>query len=404
MGGVNNSINLINEQCFNMIINNTDNAIFVVSGCKIVFANKKMAELLGMENSKEITGLNVRKVIIDEDKNLVYEQINNVIINKGSTPFVESKVIRADGDIIEVEITSSLYIYKGKPSVMVMIRDNALKKHIQFLEKNVLENRKAIELNKMMTEFFSNISHEIKTPLNLLLGALQMLSLSDKKETRSLSESNKYLKIMKQNCYRLLRLANNLIDISKFDLGYFKLNLNNNNIVNIVEEITLSVADYAKNRGIELIFDTDVEEKYMAIDLDKIERIMLNLLSNAIKFTDEGGQILVSFLDKGDRVQISIKDNGIGIPKDKLDTIFERFGQIDRTLARNSQGSGIGLSLVKSIVDILNGSIKVFSELGNGSEFIVELSVRLVEEKHISHELLYESKVEKIHIEFADIY
>lgn len=209
---------------------------------------------------------------------------------------------------------------------------------------------------------------------------------------------------MKQNCYRLVRLVNNLIDISKFDSGYFKLNLHNHNVVNVVEDITLSVADYAKNKGIQLIFDTDIEEKEMAIDLDKIERIILNLLSNSIKFTDKGGQILVSLIDKDNKIQISIKDNGVGIPKDKLNVIFERFGQVDKTLARNKEGSGIGLSLVKSIVDMHDGTIKVLSEFGNGSEFIIELPVRLVEEEQVSDGRLYESKVEKINIEFADIY
>lgn len=408
MGEINNSIKLIDEQCSNMIINNSDNAIFVVNDNKFVFANKKTAELLGTENTEDIIGLDIEKVIFDEVRNSVYERINIAIANKGSIPFTKSKLIRIDGEIIDVEVTNSFCMFNEKPSAMVMLRDLTLRKKIQFLENNILENRKVInktiELNKMMTEFFSNISHELKTPLSLLLGAVQILSLPTNKDINTLSKSNKYLKAIKQNCYRLVRLVNNIIDISKFDSGYFKLNLHNHNVVNVIEDITLSVSDYAKNKGIDLIFDTDVEEKNMAIDLDKIERIILNLLSNAIKFTDKGGQILVSLIDKEDKIQISIKDNGVGIPKDKIDTIFERFGQIDRTLERNSQGSGIGLSLVKSIVDIFNGSIEVLSEFGSGSEFIIKLPVRLAEEEEVSDSSLHESKVEKINIEFADIY
>lgn len=399
-----------NEQCLNMIINNSDSAIFVVSDNKFVFANKKTAELLGTENAEDIIGLNIEAVMVDEFRNSAYGRINNAIFNKGSVPFTESKLLRLDGQIIDIEVTNRFCMYNEKPSAMVMFRDITSRKHIQLLENSISENKKLInkttELNKMMIEFFSNISHELKTPLNVLLGAVQILSLSANNEHNSLiqSSSNKYLKTMKQNCYRLVRLVNNLIDISKFDSGYFKLDLHNHNVVNVVEDITLSVADYAKNKGIDLIFDTDIEEKEMAIDLDKIERIILNLLSNAIKFTNEGGQILVSLINKKNKIQISIKDNGVGIPKDKLNVIFERFGQVHKTLARNREGSGIGLSLVKSIVDMHDGDIRVLSEFGSGSEFIIELPVRLVDEKQICDGRLYESKVEKINIEFADIY
>lgn len=399
-----------NEQCFNMIINNSDNAIFVVSDNKFVFANKKTAELLGTENSEDIIGLDIETIMVKEFRNSAYERIKNAIFNKVSIPFTESKLLRLDKQIIDIEVTSRFCMYNESPSAMIMFRDITSRKQIQLLENSVLENKKLItkttELNKMMIEFFSNISHELKTPLNVLLGAVQILSLPANNEHDALiqSGSNKYLKTMKQNCYRLVRLVNNLIDISKFDSGYFKLDLHNHNVVNVVEDITLSVADYAKNKGIDLIFDTDIEEKEMAIDLDKIERIILNLLSNAIKFTNEGGQILVNILDKENIIQISIKDNGVGIPRDKLNVIFERFGQVEKTLARNREGSGIGLSLVKSIVDMHDGDIKALSEFGKGSEFIIELPVRLVEEVQVCDGRLYESKVEKINIEFADIY
>lgn len=399
-----------NEQCFNMIINNSDNAIFVINDNKFIFANKRMTELMGLEKVNDAIGLDVETIMVKETRNSAYDRINNAIYNKLSTPFTESKMLRTDGKIIDIEVTNCFCMYKNKPSAMVMFRDITLKKQLHTLERNVLENKKVInetnEHNKMMVEFFSNISHELKTPLNVILGAIQLLSLTDNALINYTIEAklSKYLKTMKQNCYRLVRLVNNLVDMSKFDSGYFKLDLHNHDIVNVVEGITLSVVDYAKNKGIELLFDTDVEEKEMAIDLDKIERIMLNLLSNAIKFTNEGGQILVSLWDKEDKIVISIKDNGTGIPADKLDFIFERFGQVDKTLARNKEGSGIGLSLVKSIVDMHEGNIKVLSEFGQGSEFIIELPSKLVEDEQVSDKCVYESRVEKINVEFSDIY
>ena len=133
---------------------------------------------------------------------------------------------------------------------------------------------------------------------------------------------------IRQNCYRLLRLVNNIIDISKMDYGYYNIELGNYNIISVVEDITMSILEYVNNKGIELIFDTEVEEEIIACDPDKIERIILNLLSNAIKYTKDGGKIYVSVEKDDENVYISVKDNGIGMPEKKLLTIFERYTQI----------------------------------------------------------------------------
>lgn len=165
---------------------------------------------------------------------------------------------------------------------------------------------------------------------------------------------------MKQNSYRLLRLVNNLIDISRIDIGYYNLQPSNYNIVKVIEDITLSIAEYVKHKKINLIFNTDVEEITLACDPDKIERVMLNLLSNAIKYTDDNGDIYVSLNKVNEDVVVSVKDSGVGIPNDKLELIFDRFGQANDILSRRCEGSGIGLSIVKSIVEMHGGKIEVF--------------------------------------------
>jgi signal transduction histidine kinase len=253
-------------------------------------------------------------------------------------------------------------------------------------------------------EFFSNMSHELKTPLNVILSALQVLDLYCPDKCIE-NKGTKYRRIMKQNCYRLLRLINNLIDMSKIDTGYINIELDNHNIVSVVEDITLSVVDFIENKGLTLIFDTDVEEKVIACDPDKIERIILNLLSNSIKFTDEGGEIRVTIIDKDDFVNIVVEDTGRGIPEDKLNLIFERFKQVDKSLKRTHEGSGIGLSLVKSLVELHKGTVEVSSQIGVGSCFSIMLPAVTLNSSSIKpQEMISHTNIERITLEFSDIY
>ncbi|MBZ9636277.1 ATP-binding protein [Clostridium sp. FP1] len=259
---------------------------------------------------------------------------------------------------------------------------------------------------KSQGELLVNISHELKTPLNVIFATAQLFnmycesgSLDDKKNSIV-----KYIDSIKQNSYRLSKIINNIVDLSKIEAGFYKLNLSNNNIVEVVEEIVMSVTTFTDSKDLNIIFDTDVEEKIIACDTEKIERIVLNLISNAIKFSDKGDEILVDIKDKNEFVEISVKDNGVGIEPEYLDMIFDRFNQVDKSLSRNAEGTGIGLSLVKSIVELHGGSINVESEFGKGSKFTVIIpSAKVLHENNI-----YSSKVkngnESIKVELSDVY
>lgn len=270
-------------------------------------------------------------------------------------------------------------------------------------EKKKLEE--TIQLESIRNEFFGNISHEFKTPLNIILGIVQLIDKNIELDNISKENLIRHVDIMKQNSYRLLRLVNNLIDISRIDIGYYNLQPSNYNIVKVIEDITLSIAEYVKHKKINLIFNTDVEEITLACDPDKIERVMLNLLSNAIKYTDDNGDIYVSLNKVNEDVVVSVKDSGVGIPNDKLELIFDRFGQANDILSRRCEGSGIGLSIVKSIVEMHGGKIEVFSEIGKGSEFVFNIPIKILEEENVI--LTCDNKdyhVEKCNIEFSDIY
>jgi two-component system sensor histidine kinase ChiS len=290
----------------------------------------------------------------------------------------------------------------------------AANKEVESLnEQNEEQNKKVealMEYDKIKTEFFTNISHELKTPLNVISSTIQLLNSLDEDKTLGDEKIKYYLSIMNQNSLRLLRLINNLIDSTKIDGGYLNLQLKNDNIVYVIEDICQSVTEYVNTKNISIIFDTDIEEKIMAFDEEKIERIILNLLSNAVKFTRENGSIFVNIYDKDDCIEISIKDTGIGIPKEMTEYIFERFAQVDKSITRQNEGSGIGLSLVKSLVEMHGGTIRVVSEVNVGSEFIIVMPAKVldVDENSIAYKQIREDsklKYDKsLSIEFSDIY
>jgi len=260
--------------------------------------------------------------------------------------------------------------------------------------------------NKAQGEYFVNISHELKTPLNIICSTVQLFNMY--RNTCSLDDMKnsivKYMDSIKQNSYRLSKLINNIVDLSKIESGFFELHLSNNNIVDVVEEMVMSIADFTNSKGINIVFDTDVEEKIIACDSEKVERIVLNLISNAIKFSDEGDKIFVDVKTKNKFIEISVKDNGIGIEEKDLNMIFDRFKQVDKSLSRNSEGTGIGLSLVKAITELHGGSIHVESELGKGSKFTIMLPSRKVVHENILCDNKMINKNKTVQIELSDVY
>jgi signal transduction histidine kinase len=319
----------------------------------------------------------------------------------------EINITTSDGKLISIINSKALILdNEGAPSGIVgVLLDITEQKESQKLKTNLAQ---LMQEEKLKTEFFSNISHELRTPLNVIYSAEQIIEMS----MNNISDISNQIKIrkntlgIKQNCLRLLRLVNNLIDITKIDSKAFELRIQNLNIVYVVEEITLSVADFISNKGVHLVFDTDVEEKVMAFDEEKMERIILNLLSNAIKYTPDGGSISVSIFDKVDSILIEIKDSGVGIPKDKLDKVFKRFYQISPINTRSQEGSGIGLNLVKSLVEMHHGEISVNSVLGSGTTFTIMLPCVIQEDDIIQNQIVIDqqSRIEKIQLEFSDIY
>lgn len=268
----------------------------------------------------------------------------------------------------------------------------------------------AVEIESLKTEFFANLSHEFKTPLNIILSTVQLVMnyIEVNNEYPDYNMFNKCLSNIKQNSYRILKIANNLIDMSKIDGNFYSINMENYNIVEVVENIVQSLAEYMKDNKRNIIFDTIEEEIITACDPDQIERIILNVLSNAMKFTSHGGNIYVDMEvnDRCNKVIIKISNDGEKINFEDRLRIFERFTQSESLLTRRAEGTGIGLTLVKSLVKLHNGEVYVNTEFEEGTQFCIELPIRKMKnfKNNNVREKSIVSKVEKFNIEFSDIY
>ena len=398
---------------------------------------KQLKEFVGKQKEQLeaiITGLGDEIVMVD--KCGIYVGLNDAINNATyvlgkdyKDVYNEIELYDLEGNVMSLEETCIARSLKGEKvknlktksiidgeikyinntGIPIFNENNELEFVIRISQNITTEVKSNIFMEKALKsqgEFIVNISHELKTPLNVLSSTVQLFnmycnnnSLEEKKESII-----KYIDSMKQNCYRLSKLINNIVDSSKIETGFFELHLSNNNIVEVVEDIVMSVTDFTNSKDINIVFDTYTEEKIIACDPEKIERVVLNLISNAIKFSDKGNEICVDIKEKDEFVEISVKDNGIGIEVNQLDMIFDRFKQVDKSLSRNAEGTGIGLSLVKSIVELHGGYIYVESEVGKGSNFIVNLPSRNVSHENVIDNNKILSKKESIRVEFSDIH
>jgi len=283
---------------------------------------------------------------------------------------------------------------------------NAKPSHSDLLSPNSKSGNTSLQV-----DYLINIFHELRTPLSIILGAIKLIEM----EQCNLQDTRipKHIQIIKVNCYRLLRLINNILDLTKLDNKYVSLEPVSCNIVKLTRDIAHTVAPIAEEREISMQFSSSKEEIITAIDIDKFEKIILNLLSNAIKFTGKGGKIEIRVEDADNRVFIHVKDSGIGIPKSKQKAIFSRYMQSKSPLSRDNEGTGIGLALVKHFVELHGGSINLISKVRYGSDFIVELPIvtcvaglrkKVSEESQSCQEDRLEKIIKAINIELSDIY
>ena len=363
----------------------------------IVFANEKINEFFNLYDSSHILGKTLDDIVDIKEKEIIKDIFNT------EKPIIHSNLkYKFNGIDFYGEQTTIIKKKKNKILCISIIKN--MEDKIKFTKiKEELEYNKTME--EIKNQVLSNISHDFKTPINVIYSTAQVLDLNIKnKNYDNLIEFNR---MIKQNCNRLIRLTNNFIDSIKLENDIPHVNLKYVNIVSLVEDITTSVLNYAKDKNINLIFDTAEEEIYSSTDVEFMEKIMLNLLSNAIKYNKENGSIEVKIEETKQLIIIVIKDTGVGIPKHQLKTIFERFERAERNTIKTKEGSGIGLSIVKQMVEALNGAIDISSVENKGTmvKLIFQKDDKAkTEEYEDDIELLDKNQLdEKTRLELSDI-
>ncbi|SFB17243.1 MULTISPECIES: two-component system histidine kinase PnpS [unclassified Bacillus (in: firmicutes)] len=257
-----------------------------------------------------------------------------------------------------------------------IIGNNNVWKGVLLVFHDITELKK---LEQMRKDFVANVSHELNTPITSIKGFSETL-LDGAMEDRGTLEA--FLSIILKESDRLQSLVQDLLDLSKIEQQGFELNIVKVDLIPTVNHVMAILGGKAVEKQIKLELHAEEEHVYIEGDVHRLKQILINLINNAISYTLPDGVVSVSIMRKGKKVRISVKDSGIGIEKTEISRIFERFYRIDRARARNSGGTGLGLAIVKHLVEAHKGNISVKSEVGKGSEFLIEFHQSFPMKKH----------------------
>ncbi len=413
-------------------INTTLNAITNTLVCNAGFSSAQIRLFKDIEGNK----FEIEALYGNDERNInpVKKSINVDSVNIGELtiyPKIGTEISELEEmldyllPIINISIHDSLVLrtvtdYKNNLETKVEKRTDKLQKAQEELSKTIYLLKKA---QLAQNRFFTNISHEFRTPLTLILGPVKQIIERIKDE-----KTKEDLQVVHKNANNLLGLVNQLLDISKLESGNMKLQASSEKIIPLLKALLQSFCSYAERKRINLKFnatclpaDKSEEEITVYVDKEKFEKIITNILSNAFKFTPEGGEIEVvvkpkstsqemsfkkspvlkkeeiyrnqlsnplagKLANNNDFVEISIRDTGIGIPKENINYIFDRFYQVDGIYTREQAGTGIGLSLTKELVELHKGKIEVESKEGKGTKFTISipLGIKLLKSEEIS--------------------
>lgn len=342
--------------------------------------------LISINKNLEIVSINGETPIPSLDNKYIYIENNKLMLSKNSSSDIiklYNNVLKAINSAFKSPknafISNLKYKYNHFAYVDIDVhkREDLVDLAIYFINEDYtkisLDYLKQRE-DDYKVNFFTDSANELRRPLNIILGITQLWELKSSQETHiSKDKINSYVNVAHINSLRLLRNVNNILDLIKLDSSSEFLDKKIINIVELVEEIVTASSSYAKDKNIQLTFDTNSEEVFTNVDPYKIEKVIFNLISNAIKFAPENGYIDVDINSSFNKVFISIKDSGPGVDSSKIPNLFKYYNPVNPTFIRDKYGSGIGLLLSYNIVKSHNGILELSNTSDHGSKFTVTL-------------------------------
>ncbi|MEM8721500.1 MAG: ATP-binding protein [Cyanobacteria bacterium P01_G01_bin.39] len=318
---------------------------------KVLEVNKSFLQMSGY-NTSEVIGRHLNQ-IYDPGALEVYQHALEKLESQGFIRNLELNFSTKSGQVKTVLLSMELIDLGGSKCTLQILND--------ITERKRLEN-----------EFISLVSHELRTPMTSTIGALDLLNSG---QLGTLSDrGSQILQVAIRNSERLIRLVNDILDLERMKSGKIAIEPTNCSIETILQQATETMEAMAEQAQVELLLESCRVNLYL--DGDRILQTLTNLLSNGIKFTEPGGMIKLSASVNSDRCQIIVQDSGRGIPEDKLESVFERFQQVDASDSRSKGGTGLGLAICRHIIEAHQGKIWVESVLGQGSKFYIDLPLQ----------------------------
>jgi len=363
------------EEKYRKLVELLPDTLFVQCEGKFAFANSAGVKLLGADNVEQLIGQPVLNFIHSESQEIARERIQKLKTGK-SAPFIEEKFVRLDGSVVDVEVAAFPFVYSGNRAAQVVARDISLRKQAEkeraeLLAREQAARAEAESANRSKDEFLAIVSHELRSPLNAMLGWARLL------RTRKFDAvtMERALETIERNGQAQLQLLEDLLDISRIIRGKIYLNVCTVDILSVITAAIETVQLAADTKSIELLSVVEASSSILVRgDFARLQQVIWNLLSNAIKFTPNGGRIAVRSQLIDSIVRISVSDTGKGISADFLPFVFDRFRQADSTSSRKEGGLGLGLAIVRQLVELHHGTVYVTSTgEGQGATFTVEL-------------------------------
>jgi PAS domain S-box-containing protein len=363
------------EKQLRRVVEGSAQGIIVRTNTDILYTNDAFAHMMGFASVRELSAYTVEETLAGrnannsgaihpEDRPIVAEHMRRRIAGEEVVSSYEFRLQRADGTIVWVDAHAALVNWDGQPASLSWLSDISRRKAI---EVELIRSKEAAEFaNRTKTEFLANMSHELRTPLNAIIGFAEVIK-DEMFGPVGTAKYAEYAKDIFSSGRHLLALINDILDLSKLEAGKLELREEDISLRTTVEECLTLIRNRAQECHVLLVTEIEPRLPKLRCDERALKQVLLNLLSNAVKFTPAGGTVTTRVRRAPDGLAISVADTGIGMSAADIQVALSAFGQIDSRLSRQHHGTGLGLPISKSLIELHGGTLAVDSMPGKGT-------------------------------------